>query len=101
LDVFTKFVKLYRQAFYTRKGRQRCTLRHVMPACCHEFVTLSVHYHVILFPTRQLKAELLARQSHLRPLDQLGSRKVLFQKLTSLSNIKKTKEKCHRNFSNP
>uniref|UniRef100_A0A2H1VW78 SFRICE_021576 n=1 Tax=Spodoptera frugiperda TaxID=7108 RepID=A0A2H1VW78_SPOFR len=72
----------------SRRGRQRCSLRHVMPLYnVHPLFTICVvspilrttteifseKSPVILCPTRESDPRPLARQSHLRPLDQRGS----------------------------
>ncbi|KAF9800951.1 hypothetical protein SFRURICE_014124 [Spodoptera frugiperda] len=87
-----------RHAFYPRRGRQRCTFRHVMPLylCMYtHFSPFVLKSHVIgdsvllprnfrkfekspviLCPTRESNPRPLVRQSYLRPLDQRGSRYV-------------------------
>ncbi|KAF9803656.1 hypothetical protein SFRURICE_003368 [Spodoptera frugiperda] len=83
---------IYRHAFNPRRGRQRCTLWHVMPLCTPTFHNLYCESHVIgdsvlplrnfrktekspviLCPTRESNPRPLARQSQLQPLGQRGS----------------------------
>ncbi|KAF9806061.1 hypothetical protein SFRURICE_008189 [Spodoptera frugiperda] len=86
-------IKEQRHAFYPRRGRQRCTLRHVMPlynvhplfANCGVSLLPYTRHNSILratekflttekihWPTRKSNPRPLVRQSHLRPLDQRG-----------------------------
>uniref|UniRef100_A0A2H1V552 SFRICE_020079 n=1 Tax=Spodoptera frugiperda TaxID=7108 RepID=A0A2H1V552_SPOFR len=92
---YVKNIHTYRHAFNPRRGRQRCTLWHVMPLCTSTFHNLCCKSHVIdsvlllrnfrktentpsiHCPTWESNPRPLVRQSHLRPLDQRGSRYVI------------------------
>ncbi|KAF9811025.1 hypothetical protein SFRURICE_009858, partial [Spodoptera frugiperda] len=63
-------------AFYARRGRQRCTLRHVMPLynvhpTFHQLCCKSHVIGIFLCSTRESNPRPLV-QSHLRSLDQRG-----------------------------
>ncbi|KAF9790223.1 hypothetical protein SFRURICE_010883 [Spodoptera frugiperda] len=91
-NYYYTYIHTYRHAFNPRRGRQRCTLWHVMPLCTPTFHNLCCKSHVIgdsvlplrnfrktekspviLRPTRESNPRPLARQSHLQPLGQRGS----------------------------
>ncbi|KAF9822581.1 hypothetical protein SFRURICE_015987, partial [Spodoptera frugiperda] len=94
---------MQRQAFYPRRGRQRCTLQHVMPLYnVHPHFTICVinsvlldteksskiqKSSVVLCPTRESNRRPLFRQSHLRPLDQRGSQPNFFLFITLHTRI--------------
>ncbi|KAF9791769.1 hypothetical protein SFRURICE_020168 [Spodoptera frugiperda] len=81
---------MQRHAFYPQMGRQRCILQLVMPLyIVHPLFCVCKSYVIgvrgISFlnpkkaqkyfarPTRESNPEPLVRQSHLRPLEQIGS----------------------------
>ncbi|KAF9797050.1 hypothetical protein SFRURICE_006925 [Spodoptera frugiperda] len=88
-----EYVQQHHGFFYLRRGKQRCTLGHVMSYIIIKQCTLTFHHlcnkphvigdsvlllrnfrkpeksPVILCPTRESNSRPLAWQSHLRPLD--------------------------------
>ncbi|KAF9811917.1 hypothetical protein SFRURICE_021274 [Spodoptera frugiperda] len=91
-------IKRQRHAFYPPRGRQRCSLQHVMPL----YNQLLRNFRktekspVILCPTRESNPRPHDWQSHLRPLDQRGRCVEMSMNFPETLFLVKARRKCGR-----